>query len=144
MASSNEFLINEQVFGGSEEIREEAVAVISRYDIPNNLHAGTYRQHLPECAGCLVSPVCGGLAVSTEFGSIDADEANTHKALAKFDIECVAVDHSLDDAGDFSCGSSTRDRQHNCDDGEPGAASQIRSISVPVPRPPPQHIEMRP
>ena len=44
MASSNEFLINEQVVGGRKEIREEAVVMISRYDITNNVHPGTCRQ----------------------------------------------------------------------------------------------------
>lgn len=144
MASSNEFLINEQVVGGRKEMREEAVIMISRYDITNNAHPGAFRQHLLKCSGCLVGPAFVLIAVSTEFGRIDADEANAHRVLAKCDIERVTVDHSLDDAGGFSCGSFTRGRQHHCDDGEPETASQMRSISVPVPRPPPQHIEMRP
>ena len=118
--------------------------MISRYDITNNVHPGAFRQHLLKCSGCLVSPAFVLIAVSTEFGRIDADEANAHRVLTKCDIERVTVDHSLDDAGGFSCGSSTRGRQHHCDDGEPETASQMRSISVPVPRPPPQHIEMRP
>ena len=118
--------------------------MISRYDITNNVHLGTFRQHLLERSGCHVSSALVRIAVSTEFGRIDADEANAHRVLTKCDIERVTVDHSLDDAGGFSCGSSTRGRQHHCDDGEPETASQMRSIRVPVPRPPPQHIEMRP
>ena len=70
VVSSNELLMRKQIVGGSEEICEEALIVISRNDIMNNVHLGIRRQHLLKRSVCLVSPAFVRMAVSTELGCL--------------------------------------------------------------------------
>lgn len=83
-------------------------------------------------------------AVSGQLRSVDADESNPFGGASDLDDDRVAVDHGRDDGG---VGVERWGAAQGCDGerrGERVGPSQSRSMSVPVPSPPPQHIETSP
>ncbi len=112
-------------------------------DVSLEIDGGTDRSEFLKSDRCFESPALVWFSIPSSLGRIETDQADTNAGVVDADADGVSVEDFSDDSAVKRGRATTRACEADercCGCWKP----QMRSMSVPVPSPPPQHIEMRP